>query len=385
MAWKRTLKDGTTRWEDKVYHRVGDGYRTQTIRGRTRAEVLRLKAKALADRERKPTTARARPSMTLGELGEQFVTRHVRLRTPSTQGYYLTALRYRVAQLYPVRLRDLDRATIDEWLADLHAEAVVDDLGVERPKHSPRQINAALSTLKVMLAKAVEWGMIEQNPADRIPKLKERKREIRVYPPDQVERLAAAMLTRRESDHRRAATTWAARDAAMVVVMAFTGVRLGELLGLQWDDIGDGWLRVERAVDVRTGATTQTKTFRSRSVPVLEPTARAFQWLAATMPPPSPSAPIFPSNTGGRMRQNTYRERVFRPGAQLAGLPDARPHELRHTFASLMIARGVTPLRLSKWMGHSDPVTTMRVYAHLFDRVEDDILDRVNAGLYAAK
>jgi integrase len=82
--------------------------------------------------------------------------------------------------------------------------------------------------------------------------------------------------------------------------------------------------------------------------------------------------------------QNPWRERVFKPGAAKAGFPKAKPHELRHTFASLMIARGVTPLRLAKWMGHSDPMTTMRIYAHLFDRLEgDDLIAKVNQEMFS--
>lgn len=390
MAWKRTLKSGEVRWEDKVYFKTPDGFRTQTVRGRTRAEVLKAKAKLTEDRDRKPSKRAAKPGMTLGELGEQFTTRHVAVKEPSTQAYYKTALRYRIAPyLYERKIRDLHRADIDEWIADLHTVIVTDKQGRSKPRHSARNINAALSTLKVMLAKGVEWGILDSNVAAGVPKMKEHKAEIRVYPPDDVGKFCQAVATIADQQHDRGAghleiaQTWAARDMAMIMLMSFTGVRLGELLALRWHDIDGEWLRIEKQTNNRTGLATQTKSFRSRSVPILEPTARALAWWKEVTPGDTRLGLIFPSRRGGSsLRQNTWRERVFKPAADLAGMPKAKPHELRHTFASLMIARGVTPLRLSKWMGHSDPMTTMRVYAHLFDRVEDDIITKINASLY---
>jgi integrase len=203
----------------------------------------------------------------------------------------------------------------------------------------------------------------------------------------------------------------AARDMTMIVTMAFTGVRLGELLALRWEDIEADWkwLRVDRQVKPARDAATRrsglevapTKGKRHRSVPILEPVRLGLEWLHSTMGEPSQGW-IFANRTGGHLQPHVWRNRHFKPAARRApdsidtlhervedeaenvhGFPNALPHDMRHTFASLMIARGVTPLRLASWLGHSDVMTTMRTYAHLFDRIEDDIVRKVNEDLFS--
>ena len=58
--------------------------------------------------------------------------------------------------------------------------------------------------------------------------------------------------------------------------------------------------------------------------------------------------------------------RAFAGLAEDAGIPDATPHALRHTFASLLIAHGRDPVFVADQLGHSTPVITLRTYAHLF-------------------
>lgn len=425
MAWKRTRPNGTTFWEDKVYlPKPGGGYRQKPVRASTRAEVLRLKSQLLDVRDAKPTAVRRGKAATLPELGASFIDRHLPRVEPSTQEYWLNALRYRIAPfLYeddagrPRKLKDLDVDTIDEWIARLIADG-----------QSPRVINAALSTLKTMLNKGIEWKLVDVNRALSVKKLAEATARPRIYTPDEVWRMAAGTGLRWTAAPERGKgiehlvdvdLPAATRDRTMVAVKAFTGVRLGELLGLRWEDIEADWkwLRIDRQIKVvidketgkRGAGVAATKGKRERSVPILEPTRLALDWWWHAQGCPTRGY-MFPNRRGGFLQPTVWRARNFKPAAahapdelgrihvrkvnprgkvtdatdEPAAFAKAKPHELRHTFASLMIALGVTPLRLASWLGHSETITTMRTYAHLFDRVEDDVVAKVNAHLFHA-
>jgi integrase len=70
------------------------------------------------------------------------------------------------------------------------------------------------------------------------------------------------------------------------------------------------------------------------------------------------------------LRHGPFYQLVYRPAVTRAGLPPAlKFHSLRHTYASLCVAAGITPLELSRFMGHTSVTVTLGVYAHLF---EDD-------------
>lgn len=78
---------------------------------------------------------------------------------------------------------------------------------------------------------------------------------------------------------------------------------------------------------------------------------------------------VFSTRTG---RQVSRREalRALRATCKRAGIPSYTLHELRHTFASILIAQGELPTLVAKQMGHADPAVTMKTYAHLFEAVE---------------
>lgn len=82
------------------------------------------------------------------------------------------------------------------------------------------------------------------------------------------------------------------------------------------------------------------------------------------------------------MHKDVWRAKWFAPAVQETGLGDVRPHDLRHTAASLAIANGALILDVSRMLGHESPAFTLRIYGHLVDRHLDEIAERMDA-LYA--
>ena len=155
---------------------------------------------------------------------------------------------------------------------------------------------------------------------------------------------------------------------ALFELLAATGLRISEAIGLRWDDLAlDGsssHLQVRRAV-VRHAMAAPKSRHGARLVPFSAE-------LAATQRDHRPSgaagdAYVFPGRDGAPSDPGSLRRRVLAPAARRAGLTGAGFHTLRHTCASMLIEAGLSPLRLQRWMGHHSAAFTLEVYGYLVD------------------
>jgi len=156
------------------------------------------------------------------------------------------------------------------------------------------------------------------------------------------------------------------QDAAMFLTAAFTGLRMGELLALQWRDVdytGDA-IRVRRSYNVH-GGVGSPKSGKVRSVPMVRDVAQALAALSDREFFVGDQDLVFPGDTGRFQDATSLRVR-YRAALKRAGLRPLRFHDLRHTFGTLAVRRAEVPA-VQAWMGHSDIQTTMR-YVHHRDR-----------------
>ena len=150
------------------------------------------------------------------------------------------------------------------------------------------------------------------------------------------------------------------------------GLRLGEVLGLQWGDFDyeDGTLSVQRQW-TRYGEYGPPKTqagIRTLYLPDdLNEALRGLWVIAAT---DCDGAPIFASSNGTPLGHRNVTRRGFEPARDAAGLVDVTFHELRHAAASRLIASGIDDELIADQLGHEDSAITRRVYSHVFDRAE---------------
>lgn len=160
------------------------------------------------------------------------------------------------------------------------------------------------------------------------------------------------------------------RDATLVSVLAYAGLRPGEALALTWADIGERTILVERSVAL--GEVKETKTRRSRSVRLLAPLSSDLKKLRLQVGRPEDGELVFPRPDGKAWLDTdwrNWRERVFQPKAKAAGLGAIRPYDLRHSFGSLLIAERRTIIDVARQAGHS-PTMALNTYGHVFDELE---------------
>ncbi|MGH8899305.1 MAG: site-specific integrase [Egibacteraceae bacterium] len=98
-----------------------------------------------------------------------------------------------------------------------------------------------------------------------------------------------------------------------------------------------------------------------------------------------PDGLVFPGRDGGVLRPAAWRQRVWRPAVERAGLTPLVPHELRHTAVSWWIADGADPKRIAVWAGHKSVRTILDLYGHLLDGDDEAFMTRLDARLVAAE
>src|ERR1051325_1001890 len=204
---------------------------------------------------------------------------------------------------------------------------------------SPYQANRVLAVLSKMFNLAERWGLRPDgsNPCRHVEKFGERKRE-RMLSADELARLRDALASHKGSPYVPAA----------VKLLVFTGARLGEVLGLRWEQV-DFERGEARLPDSKTGA----KTLH------LPPPALA---VLAELPRLDGNPHVIVGHKTGASMVNL--EKPWRAIRAAAGLDDVRLHDLRHAFASVAASSGMGLPIIGKMLGHTQPATTHR-YAHL--------------------
>jgi integrase len=219
-------------------------------------------------------------------------------------------------------------------------------------------IRASLTPLSLVFDYAVRRGLAGSNP---VKKLERRERP-------QVSRREMRILDRDEIGQVLKAAD--ARYGPLLMTAVYTGLRLGELLGLTWADVDfdAGFVRVRKQLG-RDGTRVEPKTPQAvRDVVLTRQLASALREHKARSGYSLPGDFVFASQTGTAMSHRNAARRGLDRALTKAGIPHLRFHDLRHTAASLMIAEyGDQPVYVSRMLGHANPSITLTVYSHLFD------------------
>jgi integrase len=230
-----------------------------------------------------------------------------------------------------------------------------------------------LVPLKSMLACAVEDGTLKHNPASGV----------RIAPSDDEhdDEPKAKAMTRREL--RLVLAALPTRWRPFFELLAGTGLRISELLGLTWGDVDLG---VAPHLSLRwqwyRGKRRRLKSkYSRRTIPLPPGTAKMLRERRAKLYTGDDEAPVFATRTGKPLAARNMR-RVLDAAADDLGLGWASFHTFRHTYASILFAEGKNAKQVQTLLGHHDPGFTLSVYVHLMDEGVGsvDFFDDVLAG-----
>ncbi len=227
-------------------------------------------------------------------------------------------------------------------LSDITTRDIVAVHTKVRRDKAPATANRHLTLLARMMALAVQWGVLDKNPALGVKKFPENNARERYLKADEIARMLEALAT------------WPNRSfAGLVKFLLFTGIRRGEAMGLTFDrvDLENGTIFLDKTKSGKT----RTVLLNSLAIEVL----REMETLRK-----GTHRYVFPGHCKDAPFVNPRR--AFNLLCKKLKITDFHFHDLRHSFASLAVNAGASLYDVQKMLGHSSSQMTQR-YSHLSD------------------
>lgn len=286
--------------------------------------------------------------ITVADLASQWLD----VKSPNVAPKTATAYEQAVARITTIGtlgntyLSRVDHTVVEQWVTDMSNHTVRGGATM-----SPKTIQNTFSVLSSIMKRAIRDKRIPSNPCEGVELPKVLKKDQLILMPKEV-----AVMAEAAGDY-----------GDMVNALAMGGLRWGELVGLQVQDVDlEGQrLRISRQITEDKGRMIHglPKHDKKRNVPLLPPLAviveKRIQGKAR-------EDLVFTTTAGKVMWASNSRRDWFNPAAKVAGYPDLTPHDLRHTFASTAIRAGANILALQHALGHHSPAFTLSEYGHLY-------------------
>ena len=368
MIKKYLTKDGETRYMLQAYLGVDPftgkqrrttrrGFKTQKEAKKAERELLlSVEENGFTDHSSKPTFKE------VADLWLESYETTVKPTTYQNTKNYLNAIIEH--HFKDIRIESVSVAMMQEIVIDLSKKYVA--------------YLSQLSIINRVFKYAVHLDIIQTNPVDRI-----------IRPKQQKSRKEKIALTKEEL---KQFLTLAKKDARPVLytawhTLAYTGLRRGELLGLEWSDIDfeNKTMAVNKTLVTVNGSlyTQSPKTKRStRTISLDDATIQVLKnWRLEQKKQffknGVKSTNIVITNIKGSYLDFAYFRDELKKFLSTHNLKQFSVHSLRHTHASLLFEAGIEPKTISDRLGHSNIQTTLNMYTHLNDKQRSDVADRL--------
>ncbi|MFH1941775.1 MAG: site-specific integrase [bacterium] len=262
----------------------------------------------------------------------------------------------------PKRIDRISTATVEVFITAKQAARV-----------SLPLIKKLMITLGQVMGYAARHKMVTHNPVrdaerPRATGAPGENNEMKILEPDQIKALIEA-----EPDQKY-------RTLFLTAIM--TGARQGEILGLKWSDLDLDRKQLHIRRTFNHGRYFEPKTKGSMRkidmAPVLVKELASWQLASGGRGDDL----IFPSGDGTPMICHNMKNRHFFPALKAAGIAAIRFHDLRHSYASLLLAQGENVKYIQTQLGHSSPTVTLNVYSHLLKETNQEAVCRLENTIF---
>lgn len=370
---KKTLKNGYV-WQ--VVVETGSGEKRsriyRNVRG-TKKEAEMLKAKLLSELQSGDFVQPSR--VTLGSYLREWYDNHVvpNLSPASADGYRINIEKHIIPALGGVLLQELRPIHLQRFYrGKMTDKGDEKGLSAKSVLYIHRNIHAALE-------QAVRMQMIPRNPASLVPLPKAERYEARVYSEKQLRELVAAAK---------------GTDMELPIALAATlGLRRGELLGLRWSSVDFGGKRIYIQDNlVSTSKGTISKSPKSKTsiravdipdglLPLLKKHRKGQARNRLLMGKEYCPGDFVCCQTNGMHYNPGYFSKKFKDFLEKMGLPHIRLHDLRHSFATLLLQYGIEAKVASEMLGHSSVGITLDLYTHVPAGMKSSAAQKVGKGI----
>jgi integrase len=339
----------------RVRYRTPDHKSTQKRGFKTKRDAELFAATVEVTKAQGEYIAPSLGRIAIGQLAPDWLARKRQATAPSHYRMLESAWRVHVSPRWgKVAVADVDLLSIEAWIGSMSAKGA-----------GATTVLRAHGVLSGILGDAVKSKRLSANPARGVENLPRKTGKRHVYlSADDVYRLADA-----SGEYR-----------ALVLLLAYTGIRWGEAVALRVRDVEFLRRRLsvsENAVQLGVShAVGPTKGRKARSVPV---PAFVLDELSQQCKGKAPTDLVFAGRDGGYLPRPKSSTGWFQAAVKRAKVQKVTPHDLRHTCASLAVSAGVNVLALQRMLGHKSAKITLDTYADLFD----DDLDAVALSLHA--
>ena len=265
-----------------------------------------------------------------------------RLKESTLVGYRVNLRLHIVPFFRATRLSDIALPHVREFMKALLAKGL-----------KPKTVGNVMVILKEMFKHAVQWGYVDANPAQYAERPRGEDQEMQILTPAEIHRLL------RHTDDR---------VGTLLLCAVMTGMRRGELLGLRWEDVDFEGNRIDVRRALWRGKFVTPKSKRSRrSIDM----TRTVKEALARLPSRFRGELVFCAESGAPIDPENFTKRDWARALRRSGLRRIRFHDLRHTYASLLIAQGAHPKYIQAQLGHASIQTTLDRYGHLMPDIHE--------------
>lgn len=378
MARKRKSGDGTIRqradgrWEGRYVIGYDDrGYpKTKNVLAKTKRECTE-KLQKLKEELGGIKSDKVKPDMRFADWLEYWYENHSKPKLrPTTQAGYEGRIRLHIIlEIGQIPLNKLTQNDLQQFYARLKKNGRKARIECYGEGLSDRMVRMCHATCRTALEKAVQEGLIRTNPAVGCKLPPKKAREMQVLDRDELQRFL--IQAQAEVYYE------------LFLLGLATGLRRGELMALQWDDLDfeTGVLNVNKQVyavngklqfsEPKTKNSIRKLVLPSAVVNVLREYKKSVhsRWMF-----PSPVKDDMPITPGAvRKRLQLILEH--------AGCKHVRFHDLRHTFSTLALQNGMDVKTLSAMLGHVSAATTLDIYTHITDDMQRTAAANIDRGI----
>ena len=369
----RLRKDG--RWEGRIVIGYDENGlpKTKNVLAKPKGECIE-KLKALKNTITPDTPIKLKADMPFGEWLDYWYETYCKPNArPATQRTYEGYIRlYLHPRLGSIPLNKVTTSDIQQMCTWMMTKARVDQKNGDSGLSDSQVINC-YSLCDRVLEKAMAEKLIVRNPAKGCKLPPNRPNEMKVLSREDMQKV---LIQAKEENYYE-----------LFLLEFATGLRLGELMALQWDDVNlvTGELRINKQVNLVGSklVISEPKTKAAVRTLILPPSVRKVlaeyktrvnsRWLFPS--PKKDDLPIIPSAVSRRL--HTLLEH--------AGCEQVRFHDLRHTFATNALAHGMDIKTLSTILGHVSSATTLNTYSHVTDEMRQRAAVKIDQGIAKAE
>ena len=348
---------GMDKWDVTLSHRdplSGELVSTyHTVEARTRKKAERARDELILELERRGNAYSSK--LTLAEFLDKFIAYKEggMLVERSTVEHYRKQAKVICRYLGAHRLSELTIPAVNGWMAQMVEEG-----------YAPRSVAKPFGLLRQAMNHAVALDLVYKNPCDHCKPPRIKRKKLKVL--DRAERTRMLKIAQAAEPS----------PLALAVELALTtGMRRGEICGLRWSDIGEREVTVNRSISLDSGrpyekepkteGSRRTIPLTSRLYDVLRAIEKDKRYVSGDLGVPFGDPYVLGTpDPQSRPYHPTQLTRDFHAFCKMNGF-EMTFHDLRHTFATMMIAGGTDVRTVASYLGHANVAMTLNTYAEV--------------------